>query len=79
MLERIQRIFEEVTGCVDVTLTPQTRLDDPALCISSFALIQLICGIEDEFDVEIPNMAVRNMKTMADLADYLRQKAGKQP
>ena len=52
ILERIQKVYNHVTGRTDVILRPGTRLigkDE----ISSLAMIELIACIEDEFDIEL--------------------------
>lgn len=70
MLERIEKVFTEVTGVAAPNLTLKTRLESiPAL--SSFGIVQLICGIEDEFDVEIPNSVLKKAKTVGDIVKYL--------
>lgn len=73
MLERIQQIFNRVTGITDLVITPNTRLSKNTIPISSFTLIQLYCELEDEFDIEIPNSAIKRMKTVGDILTYLEK------
>ena len=54
MINRIENIFSEVTGITDLEFTEKTRFDK-IKNVSSLTMIQLICAIEDEFDVDIPN------------------------
>ena len=75
MLERIQDIFVRVTGITDFEITPKTKLDKRNIDISSFTLIQLYCELEEEFDIEIPNSAIKKMKTVKDIIDYLNKYA----
>lgn len=72
MIDRIEKIFTEVTGKKDISITQRTRLDN-SLGISSLGLIQLICAIEDEFDIEIPNSAIKKFKTVGDVADFIKK------
>ena len=72
MLEQLQELFNEVAGRTDLTLTPQMRLEQ--LDLSSLGLIQLICAIEDEFDLEISNTELRSFKTVKNVVDYLDKK-----
>lgn len=72
MIDRIEKIFTEVTGKKDINITQKTRLDN-SLGISSLGLIQLICAIEDEFDIEIPNSAIKKFKTVGDVADFIKK------
>ena len=71
MLEQIQDIFSRVTGITDYKLTPKTKLINKDMNISSFTMIQLVCELEDEFGVDIPNSALKRMKTVKDIMDYL--------
>ena len=72
MIERIEKVFSEVTGVSDLNFTHKTKLDKiPGL--SSLGIIQLICGLEDEFDIEIPNSEVKKIKTVGDIVKYLEK------
>lgn len=71
MLERLQNIFNNITGREDIVITPKTKLNNKEYNFSSFALIQLICAIEDEFDIEIPNSAIRKFKTVKDVLSFI--------
>ena len=71
MLERLQNIFNELTGRTDIIITPKTKLNNKEFNFSSFAIIQLICAIEDEFDIEIPNAAIRKFKTVKDVLSFI--------
>lgn len=74
MIERIEKVFSEVTGRDDLNFTEKTRLDKN-FEFTSLSFIQLICGLEDEFDVEIPNSAVKKIKTVGDVVKYLEKNA----
>lgn len=70
MLKRIEKVFTEVTGIVPTEFTLKTRVSSlPEL--SSLGVVQFICGIEDEFDVEIPNSVLKKAKTVGDIVKYL--------
>ena len=71
MLERLQKIFVDLTGRTDIVITPKTSVKD--YNISSFAMVQLVCAIEDEFDVEIPNSQIRKFKTVKDVMKFLEK------
>lgn len=70
MLERLQEIFNDVVGRTDIILTMKTSIDERA-GFSSFTKIQLICAIEDEFDIEIPNTEMKKFKTVKNIVNYL--------
>ena len=72
MIERKEKVFAEVTGRDDLDFTTKTKIEKiPGL--SSLGIIQLVCGIEDEFDVEVPNSAVKKIKTVGDIVKFLEK------
>ena len=72
MVKRIEEIFSQVTGLTDLNFTEKTRLNKD-FDISSLALIQLICAIEDEFDIEIPNSQIKKFKTVKDVINFIEK------
>ena len=75
MLEQLIRIYVELTGNEDVAITPKTRIDED-LSLSSLGKVQLVCAVEDHFDIEIPNKALSKFKTVQDIVRYLEKNAG---
>lgn len=72
MFERILKVFTEVTGVENPNVTLKTKIDKiPEL--SSLGVVQLICGLEDEFDIEIPNSALKKIKTVGDVVKFLEK------
>lgn len=72
MIERIEKVFAEVTGRDDLNFTTKTKIDKiPGL--TSLGVIQLICSIEDEFDVDVPNSVVKKIKTVGDIVKFLEK------
>lgn len=72
MLEKLQEIFREITGATDIELTEKTRIKKVAN-VSSLTMVQLICSIEDEFDIEIPNSQIKKFKTVKDLLVFIEK------
>ena len=72
MVNRIEKIFSEVTGMTELNFTEKTRIDK-GLNFSSLTLIQLVCAIEDEFDIEIPNSAIKKFKTVKDVIKFIEK------
>ncbi len=66
MLEKLTAIIREYKGDNSVIITEQTVIKEE-LAMSSFDLIQLACAVEDEFEVEIPDHAIKDLKTVADV------------
>ncbi|MBR5424172.1 MAG: hypothetical protein IK108_09205 [Clostridia bacterium] len=69
LLAFLQKAVNEVIGENSIVLTPKTKLS--GLSITSFAMIQLICYVEDHFDIEIPNSEIRSFRTVKNILDYL--------
>lgn len=72
MVKRIEKVFSEVTGREDLEFTEKTRLDKN-FEFTSLSFIQLICALEDEFDVDIPNSVVKKIKTVGDVVKFLEK------
>ena len=70
MIEKINKILREYTGDYSVVVTPETVIKDE-LGVSSFDLIQIACEIEDEFDIEIPDRVIKDIKTVADVISFI--------
>lgn len=65
MLEKMQELYNMVSGREDLILTPKTKIAD--LKLSSLGLIHLVCQIEDAFDIEISNIEITRFKTVNDV------------
>lgn len=70
MLEKLITILEEYVDLKDMKITEDTDLKNE-LDINSIELAELICAVEDEFDIEIPNMAVYDMNTLGDVIRFI--------
>ena len=75
MLEQLQEIYNAIAGREDLTLSPKDKIKD--LSLSSLGLIQLICEIEDRFEVEITNQEILGFKTVKNVVDCMEKKLGK--
>lgn len=72
MLERLQKIILAHTDKKDLELTENTvLLADTGM--SSFDLVQMVCEVEDEFGVEIPDKALKNFKTVGDVIRFIEE------
>lgn len=69
MFTELQKLFNDVVGREDIELTLKTKLKE--LPLSSLGLVQLICAIEDEYDIEVSNADMKRFKTVKDVVDYL--------
>ena len=70
MLERLASLVYEQTGNRSVEITRDTILLAD-LGMNSFDLVSLVCVVEDEFGVEIPDRIIGSLKTVGDVLDYI--------
>lgn len=70
MTEKLVEIFQKETGIRDLVITKDTVLRND-LKINSYDFVQVICAIEDEFDIEIPDKELARMITVGDVTDYI--------
>ena len=69
--EKLQSIIAEVLNIdADEVTMDKTFVDD--LGADSLDVYQIIMGIEEEFDIEIPNDAAENISTVADAVDAIK-------
>lgn len=72
MFEQLVNIYRNIVGNDEVELTPKTKVAD--LMLSSLGLIQLVCAIEDEYDIEITNSEMKSFKTIQDVVRVVEKK-----
>ena len=72
MIKRIEKVFSEVTGNTNLNFTAETKLDD-SMGVSSLSFVQIICALEDEFDIDVPNSAIKKIKTVGDIVEFLEE------
>lgn len=70
MTEKLVEIFQKETGIKDLIINKDTVLRND-LKINSYDFVQIICAIEDEFDIEIPDRDLAKMITVGDVTDYI--------
>ena len=72
MLEQLANLVYDQTGDRSVEITRDTVLLAD-LGMNSFDLVNLVCVVEDEFDVEIPDRVIGTFKTVGDVIDYIEK------
>ncbi|MCL2253515.1 MAG: phosphopantetheine-binding protein [Lachnospiraceae bacterium] len=70
MLEKLQEIVRRYTDDEDFILTENMILRSD-LGINSYELVQMICDVEEAFDIEIPDRAIGGLKTVKDVLNYV--------
>ncbi len=72
MFEKVRAIVMDQLSISDEDMiTLNTTLED--LGADSLDMVEVIMAIEDEFDVQIKDEDLENLKTLADLIDYINK------
>ncbi len=72
MLEQLKTIIEKYTEKTNLEITPATILIAD-LGLNSLDLVNLACKVEDEFDIEIPDRAIKDLKTVGDVIAFIEK------
>ena len=70
MLDKLTAIVQNYTGNKSIVLTESTSLIGD-LGLSSLDLVNLACEVEEEFDIEIPDRAIKDLKTVEDIINFI--------
>lgn len=71
VLNKLQDIVRDVLGKDDIIITKKTDLE--ALGITSFSFVQLVCAIEDEFEIQIPNSTIMSLTSVPSAVKYIQK------
>ena len=69
--EKLQKIIAEVLNVEAGEITMETTFIDD-LGADSLDVFQIIMGIEEEFDIEIPNEAAESIVSVADAVEQMK-------
>ena len=73
--EKLQQIIAEVLNVDSDEITPETTFVDD-LGADSLDVFQIIMGIEEEFDIEIPNEKAEKIVSVGDAAEAIKNAVG---
>lgn len=73
VLEKIKVILAGQFDVEEDSIKPETDLQDD-LGADSLDVVDLLMSIEDEFEIEIPDEEIENIRTVADLVNYIESK-----
>ena len=71
MFDTVVAIYRDITGDETTEITPKTKIND--LKLSSLGKAQLICEIEDRFDIEFSVEDIRSFKSVQNITDCLEK------
>ncbi len=71
VFEKIAKMLAEQLD-VDVdTITPETNIAED-LNADSLDVVEMLMGAEEEFDVQIPDEEIENLKTVGAVVEYIQ-------
>ena len=71
VFEKIKNILAEQLDADPEEMTLDTNIAKD-LGADSLDVVELLMSIEDEFEVEIPDEEIENIKTIGDLVEYIK-------
>lgn len=70
VLEKVKAILAEQFDVEEEKITAETDLQED-LGADSLDVVDLLMSIEDEFEVEVPDEEIENIKTVGSLVSYI--------
>ncbi len=70
ILEKVKVILSEQFDVEEDKISPETNLVDD-LGADSLDVVDLIMSLEDEFEIEIPDEEIENIRTVGELVKYI--------
>ncbi|RBQ19749.1 acyl carrier protein [Spongiactinospora rosea] len=71
ILDGLGKIINEITGIPASEVTPEKNFVDD-LDIDSLSMVEIAVAAQDEFDVEIPDEQLKNLKTVKDVITFIQ-------
>ena len=75
IFDRVRDILAEQLDISEDVITPDSSIVDD-LGADSLDIVDLVMSLEDEFDTEIPDEAIENIKTVGDIVSYIEAHIG---
>lgn len=74
IFDNVVRILAEQLDADADKITPETRIAED-LNADSLDIVELLMAVEEEFDVQIPDEEIENLKTVGAVVDYIQAHA----
>lgn len=71
VFEKIKKMLADQLDADEEEMTMETNIAKD-LEADSLDVVELLMTIEDEFDIEIPDEEIENIKTIGDLTEYIQ-------
>ncbi len=72
MFEELKKIYADVIGVDTADISLKNKVSE--LKLSSLGLIQLVCALEDTYEIEITNAELKSLKTVQDIVRLIEKK-----
>lgn len=72
IFEKVRKIICEQFDLEEDNVTADTLLEDD-LEADSLDLVDLVMSFEDEFQIEVPDEEIANIKTVGDIVKYIEE------
>ncbi|MDO4154707.1 MAG: acyl carrier protein [Candidatus Fimenecus sp.] len=72
IFEKVRKIICDQFDLEEDDVTPETLLEDD-LEADSLDLVDLVMSFEDEFQIEVPDEDLENIKTVGDIVKYIEE------
>lgn len=70
VIEKVKSIVADQLDVEEEKVTAEASITED-LGADSLDVVDLVMSIEEEFDIEIPDEAVENIKTVGDIVSYI--------
>ena len=70
ILEKLQTLIADQLGVDGNSITMDTNFEED-LGVDSLDIVELSMALEEEFDIEIPDEEVENIKEVGDIVKYI--------
>ncbi|HIY28904.1 MAG TPA: acyl carrier protein [Firmicutes bacterium] len=74
VFEKVKAILSEQFDVEEDTITNDTSITED-LGADSLDVVDLLMSIEDEFEIEVPDTEIENIKTVGELVKYIEDHA----
>lgn len=72
VLEKVKHILAEQFDVEEDKVTAEMSIADD-LGADSLDVVDLLMSVEDEFEIEVPDGEIDNVKTVGDLVNYIEE------
>lgn len=71
VLEKVKKILSEQFSVEEYSITANTNIAED-LGADSLDVVDILMSIEDEFEIEVPDEEIENIRTVRDLVEYIK-------